>query len=398
MQNFTFHNTTKIIFGKDTIGQLGSEVKPFGQKVLFIYGQGAIKRNGVYDQAVASLQAAGMEIVEFPGVRANPVLSHTRAGIALAKSEKVDLVVAVGGGSVIDEAKAVCAGACSDNDVWEFYTGASTPERALPLVAVLTVAATGSEMNGGTVIMNEETKEKYGWGNPLLAPKVSILDPTTTFTVGPEYTAYAAVDAVTHLLESYFTGCCAGDTNYCAGGTLLQDRYVEGIVRTIIDVTETMIATPNDYAARATFMWAATLAWNGLAPCGVGPWSLPNHMIGHSMSALFDTPHGASLSISLSGWLPWYLEQSEDNVRKLAQFGKAVFGISASDPKQAACEAIESLRGWFRRIKSPTTLADIHIDDAGLVQVAENVAICNQHWGMPDYSIDRVTDILKRCC
>ena len=389
MQNFTFHNPTKIIFGKDTIGQLGLEAKPYGQKALFIYGQGAIKRIGVYDQAVASLKAAGIEIVEFSGVRANPVLSHTQTGIALAKSENVDMVVAVGGGSVIDEAKAISAGACSDRNVWEFYTRQSAPERALPLIAVPTVAATGSEMNGGTVITNEETKEKYGWGNPLLAPKVSILDPTTTFTVGPEYTAYAAVDAVTHLLESYFTST---DPD-----TLLQDRYVEGIVRTIIDVTETMIASPNDYAARATFMWAATLAWNTIAPCGVGPWSLPNHMIGHSMSALFDTPHGASLSITLSGWLPWYAEQSEANVRQLARFGKAVFDISESNPKQAAEAAIEALRAWFRRIKSPTTLADIKVDDTGLVQVAENVVICNEHWGQPDYTKDRIIDILKRC-
>jgi Uncharacterized oxidoreductases, Fe-dependent alcohol dehydrogenase family len=389
MQNFTYHNTTKIIFGKDTIGQLGDEAKRHGKKVLLIYGQGAIKRNGVYDQAVDSLKAAGLEIVEFSGVRANPVLSHTREGIARAKAEKVDLIVAVGGGSVIDEAKAICAGACTDKDVWEFYTRQSVPETALPLVAVLTVAATGTEMNGGTVITNEQTKEKYGWGNPLLAPKVSILDPATTFTIGPEYTAYAAVDAVTHLLEGYFTST---DSD-----TLLQDRYVEGIVRTIIDVTETMIEKPNDYPARATFMWAATLAWNGLAPCGIGPWSTPNHLIGHSMSALFDTPHGASLSIALSGWLPWYADQNEANVRQLTQFGKAVFDITESDPKKAANAAIEALRNWFRRVKSPTTLADISVDEAGLVQVAENVEMATPHWGLPDYKKDCVIDILKRC-
>ena len=389
MQNFTYHNTTKIIFGKDTIGQLGDEAKAYGKKALFIYGKGAIKRNGVYDQAIASLKAAGIEIVEFPGVRANPVLSHTHEGIALAKSAKVDMIVAVGGGSVIDEAKAVCAGACTDNDVWDFYTHKAVPEKALPLVAVLTVAATGTEMNGGTVITNEETKEKYGWGNPLLAPKASILDPTTTFTIGPEYTAYAAVDSVTHLLEGYFTST---DPD-----RLLQNRYVEGIVRTIIDVTETMINTPDDYPARATFMWAATLAWNNLSPCGIGPWSLPNHLIGHGMSALFDTPHGASLSICLSGWLPWYAEQSEANVRQLARFGKAVFDISENDSQKAAEMAIEALRAWFRRIKSPTTLADINVDDTGLMQVAENVEMSCPHWKQPEYTKDRVIDVLKRC-
>jgi len=164
-----------------------------------------------------------------------------------------------------------------------------------------------------------------------------------------------------------------------------------------MQVTDKMLTTPDDYAARATFMWAATLAWNTLAPCGVGPWSTPNHLIGHSMSALFDTPHGASLSISLSGWLPWYAEQSEANLRQLLQFGYEVLGISSRSQKYAAEEIIEALRCWFRRIKSPTTLADINVDDAGLVQVAENVEMCNVHWGQPDYTKDRVIGILCRC-
>jgi len=389
MQNFTFHNPTKIIFGKNTIGQLGGEAKQYGKKALFVYGQGAIKKNGVYEQAVASLKAAGVEFVEFSGVRANPVLSHTREGVRLAKAEKVDFVVAVGGGSVIDEAKAICAGACASNDVWDFYIGKAAPDRALPLAAVLTVAATGTEMNGGTVITNEETKEKFGWGNPLLAPKFSILDPTTTFSIGAAYTAYAAVDAVTHLLEGYFTG---DDPN-----TILQDRYVEAVVRSIIDVTETMIQKPDDYEARATFMWSATLAWNNISPCGIGAWTTPNHLIGHSMSALFDTPHGASLSIALSGWLPWYMEQGETQLKKLAQFGKRVFDLRAERMKTYAEYGILALRRWFRDINAPTTLADINVDDAGLEAIAENVEMSTPHWGLPDYNKARVIDILKRC-
>lgn len=389
MQSFTFYNPTKIIFGENTISQLGDEARKYGKKALLLYGKGAIKKNGVYDQVVASLQAAGIEWVEFPGVQANPILSHTREAVDLAKKEQVDMVVAPGGGSVIDEAKAVCAGACSDCDVWDFYTGKAVPEAALPLIAVLTVAATGTEMNDSTVITNSETREKFGWAHPLLSPKVSILDPATTTSLGPEYTAYAAVDATTHLMESYFTG---DDPN-----TIIQDRYVEGLIRSIIDITETMIKTPNDYQARATFMWAATLAWNGIAPSGVGNWGAPNHLIGHSMSALYDTPHGASLSIALSGWLVWYAGQSNRNCDKLAQFGRRVFDIQEPVTERAAELAIEALRDWHHRVNSPTKPADIGVDEEGLYKIAENVEFCNPHWNMPQYNKELVVSILKLC-
>jgi alcohol dehydrogenase YqhD (iron-dependent ADH family) len=382
MQNFTYHNPTKIVFGQGTLEQIGTEAVPFGKKALYVYGKGSIKKNGVYDKTVASLKSAGIELVEFGGVKANPVLSHTHEGIALAKREKVDLIVAVGGGSVIDEAKAVAAGAVVETDVWDFYILRNKIKRALPLLTVLTMAATGTEMNGGTVITNETTKEKLGLGNPCLYPKASILDPTTLMSVPADQTAYGAVDAVTHLLESYFTQ----EDKY----TPIQDRYVEGIVRTITEITEAQQKNPNDLTARATFMWAATLAWNGLAPSGVGNWSTPNHLIGHSMSALYDTAHGASLSISLSGWMPWYAEQPNGSAR-LAQLGKAVFDVSG------AKATIEAFRRWFCAIGSPTTLADIGVDDAGLKKIAENIGHCSPLWGLPEYTASFCEAILRRC-
>ncbi|MCL2710313.1 MAG: iron-containing alcohol dehydrogenase [Planctomycetaceae bacterium] len=382
MQNFTYHNPTKIVFGQGTLDQIGTEAALYGKKALYLYGKGSIKQNGVYDKTVASLKSAGIELFEFGGVKANPVLSHTREGIALAKREKVDMIVAVGGGSVIDEAKAIAAGAVMEADIWEFYARRYKLTGALPLLTVLTLAATGTEMNGGTVITNEETLEKLGIGDARLFPKASIMDPTTLLTVPATQIANGAVDAATHLLESYFT---QEDKN-----TPIQDRYVEGIVRTITEIAETQQKNPTDLSARATFMWAATLAWNGLAPAGVGKWSTPNHLIGHSMSALHDTAHGASLSISLSGWMPWFAEQPAGAAR-LAQLGKGVFDVSTAE------ETIEAFRAWFRSIGSPTTLADIGVDDAGLTKIAANIGHCAPLWGLPEYNAVFCEGILRRC-
>ena len=386
MQNFTFHNPTKIIFGENTVSQIGTESIPYGKRALLIYGKNSIKQNGVYDTVVRSLKGANIDFAEFPGVKPNPTLEHTRQGIGIVKKEKLDFILGVGGGSVIDEAKAIAAGAASDDDVWDYYTLKKKIHAAVPLLSVLTMAATGTEMNGGTVITNEATQEKLGLGNEHLFPKVSILDPTTTLTVPADQTAYGCVDAATHLLESYLT--CNDDF------TPIQDRYAEGIIRTITEIAEKMIANPNDYQLRATFMWCATLAWNNIAPAGVGSWSLPNHLIGHSMSALYDTPHGASLSIALSGWMPWF---AETRAPRLAQLGKAVFDITDPNPQSAAQQTIAAFRTWFRRIKSPTKLADIGVDASGAARIAENIGKCAPLWGLPHYHRDFVTGILERC-
>ena len=386
MRNFVYSNSVKIVFGEGTVPQIGELAATCGRRALLVYGQGSIRRNGVYDAVTASLTAAGIEWTEYGDVKPNPVLSHADAGAELAKKCSAQMIIAVGGGSVIDESKAIAAGAVVGHSVWDFYSGKATITTALPLFTVLTMPATGTEMNGGTVITNEATCEKFGLGNPHLYPVASILDPTTTFTIPRDQTAYGAVDAICHLLESYFT--CEDEY------TPIQDRYAEGLIRTIVEVTPINQVTPDCYRTRSTFMWAATLAWNGLAPSGVGAWSTPNHLIGHSMSALYDTPHGASLSITLSGWMPWF---AATRPQRLSQLGRAVFDINVSDPHDAATRTIDALREWFRRIGSPTTLADIGVGSDGLEKIAENCAHCAPHWGLPEYDARLVASILKRC-
>jgi len=385
MHNFDFYNRTRIVFGEGTIARLGELAQPLGKKALLVYGKGSIKSNGVYDQVVESLNAAGIEFVEFSGVKPNPTLTHTREGIALAKAEKVDMIIAVGGGSVLDESKAIAAGAVSDADVWDFFLGKAEVDTALPVLTVLTLAATGSEMNGGLVVTNEETHEKLGMIKEPLQPIASILDPSTTYSVNAAYTAYSSVDAICHLLESYLT--------HSDDFAPLQDRYVESIVKTIIEVTDTILESPDNYQARAIMMWAATMAWNGTAPSGVGPFILPHHFIGHSMSALYDTPHGASLSIMLPAWMTWRAAQDPS---KIAQFAKTVFDIDEADPAEAARLGIAEFEGWCRKIGSPTTLSAANIPlEGGPEAIAANAAPLRHMWGLPDYDEALILEILK---
>ena len=386
MQSFVFHNNTKIIFGERTVAQIGGEARQWGGKALLLYGQASIKRAGVYDQVVASLKAAGVEYIELPGVKSNPVLSHTRRGVAMAKSEKVDLIVAVGGGSVLDEAKAIAAGALVDHDVWDFFTQKAKIQKALPLVTVLTLPATGSEMNGGMVITHDETREKFGLGADACQPKASILDPTTTYSVPADYVAYSAADSMTHLLEGYFT--------HTDPWTPIQDRYVEGLVRSIMEATERILANPRDAQGRATMMWAATLAWNGLAPAGVGTVEIPNHMMEHPLSGIYDIAHGAGLSIVLPAWMVWTARQRPERV---AQFARRVMDVQTADDATAAVEGAERLKQWFHKIGTPVSLAEAKIPAADIGRIVDEALKLGKLWGISRYSHDDLCEIYRMC-
>ena len=380
MKAFNLNIPTKVIFGNGESAQsTGSAVASFGKKVLLTYGKESIKRNGTYGEIIDSLKAAGIdEITEFSGIKSNPSLSHLKEGIELARAQEIDVILAVGGGSVMDEAKGIAAGVFYDGDVWDYYSGQAAPQQALPVIAVPTLPATASEMNGGTVITHDTTKEKFGFMNELLFPKVAIMDPELTHTVPKDYTAYAGVDAISHLIEGYFTG----DAKW----TPIQDRYAEGLVKTVIEATDRILENPDDNEARSTMMWAATLAWNGLGVAGVGNMSFPNHMIEHPLSGRYDIAHGAGLSIVIPAWMRFAKSRYPE---KLQQFAREVFGLDAADA------GINALEQWFESIQSPTRLSAANIPAEDIPSIAEDALNLGSVWGITDYTHEDVVSILK---
>jgi hypothetical protein len=386
MQNFVFHNPTKILFGRNTIPSIGPETRQWGRKCLLLYGGGSIRRNGVYDTVAASLREAGLEVYEHGGVRSNPLLSHVRAGIEKVRENDIEVVVAAGGGSVLDTGKAICAGAVAGHDVWKFFTGRKSLKDALPMTAVLTLAASGSEMNSGMVITNDETREKFGFGSRHLFPKTSILDPETTYSVPPDYTAYGAVDAIAHVLEYYMT---AEEPR-----TPVQDRLMEGLVLNAMDSCERCLENPRDYDARADLMWTATLALNGLTGAGLGRVGFPMHMIEHSLSALYDIPHGAGLSIVIPGWLKW---QAEHDDRKIVQLGRKIFDLEMRDMIPSAEVTIRILENWFSLVHSPIRLSQLDIPATEIPAIAANAVRLAGVWRLNEYTRETIEKILFLC-
>ncbi len=383
MLNFRYYNPTRIIFGKGVVDKIGKEVARYGKKALFVYGQGSIKRIGLYDLVVERLKEAGVEFVEHPGVKPNPVLSHVRKGVELAKREKVDVVVAVGGGSVIDEAKAIAAGAVAECDVWDFFEFKEQVKAALPIITVLTISGTGSEMNAGLVITNEEKKAKFGFRAEPLFPRVSFLDPTLTFTVPEDQTAYGSVDAFTHVSEVY--------CNRAKTGVMISEGIMETIMKTIVRYAPVAVEEPTNYEARAELMWCSSLALSGITWCGVGDLTLPAHMIEHALSALYDIAHGAGLAIVTPAWMR-YMFKIQKFVEQLATFSRNVFGADSVE------EGIERFEQWMKSMGCPIRLADAGIPASDIDAIAENAFELSKAWGMSDfYTVDVIKEILSLC-
>jgi len=386
MHNFVFHNPTKILFGRGTLDALGAETLVWGKKALFVYGQGSLKQSGLYERLVTNLRAAGVELIEHGGVQSNPLLSHVREGIRRAKAEKVEVVVAAGGGSVLDTAKAIGAGAVVDHDVWKFFIGKKGVKTSLPVLTVPTLAASGSEMNSGMVLTNDQTREKFGFGHRLLFPKVSILDPETTFTVPPDYTAYGAVDAISHVLEFYLTTI--------EDETAVQDRLMESLIENAMSACARCLANPTNYNARADLMWTAALALSGLTAAGLGRVGFPMHLVEHSLSALFDVPHGAGLAVVMLGWLRAH---GKSHATRIAQLGRRVFGITAATDQETTLQTTQALHQWLLSISVPTTLKDLGILAGEIPRISENTQGLARIWRLREYDPERVTSILKLC-
>ncbi len=359
MENFTFRNPTKILFGKGRISEIGRELKRDGiSKVLMVAGKGSIKRNGVYEQTTGSLKNSGIEWVELWGVMPNPRLSKVYEGIKLARENKCDAVLAVGGGSVIDASKGIAAGIPYDGDVWDFYTG-GPPSEVYPIYDILTISATGSEMNGNSVVTKDDTLEKKGMhGAPLTNPKVSIIDPSVQFSLPREQTVYGAIDAITHVLEYYFNG--SKDLNF-------PDRLCESLISTIIESADTLIENPEDYNARAELAWSATMALNGMTAVGRGRGDWASHQIEHALSALYDIAHGAGLAIVLPAVLEYNMDLHRD---KIEQFGDRVFGH-----REGAEQVLERLRRMYAGWGAPVRLGDVGISEKDIPKIASNGSI-----------------------
>lgn len=385
MQNFVFHNPTKVLFGREVLASIGIETSSYGKNVLLVSGRQHARQSGLVGRIIDDLKQQNLNVFEFSGVRPNPLLSHVQAGVALAKEKKIDVVCAVGGGSVIDSAKAIAAGALVEHDVWKFFTGKKSIKQVLPVIAVSTLAASGSEMNSGMVLTRDSSQQKFGFAHRMLYPKVAFMDPELTFSVSARHTAYGGVDALAHLMEFYLTS---------SGGTPVQDRYMEGLVESILQCCPQAITNPYDYEARAALMWAAALALNGLSAAGLGKVGFPMHLIEHSLSALYDVPHGAGLSVVMPGWLKY--NQRSGN-KRIAQFYSRVFLKSCDSEISAEINGLERLTSWFKSVGTPTSLSELGIAEKDIPWIAENSIPLAKVWRMREYDQKTVEEILQLC-
>ncbi|MGU3469550.1 iron-containing alcohol dehydrogenase [Paenibacillus sp. D51F] len=363
MRNFVYHNPTRLYFGEGQLQQLSKEAAQLGSNVLLVYGGGSIKKNGLYDEIMTVLGDAGCKVTELAGVEPNPRLSTVHRGAELCRANGIDWVLAAGGGSTLDCGKAIAAAAKYDGSFWDIVSRKAQVQDALPLGTVLTLAATGSEMNSGSVITNEETEEKHGWGSPHVFPRFSVLDPAYTATAPKDHTVYGIVDMMSHVFEQYF---------HHDPLTPVQDGFCESVLRAVVGTAPKLVGDLGNLEHRATILYSGTMALNGVLGMGtLGDWA--NHDMEHALSAVYDIPHGGGLAILFPNWMTYVLD---DNVGRFRQFAVHVFGVEpdGKSDKEIAEEGIRRLREFWTSLGAPSRLADYGIGEERLEEMATKAA------------------------
>ena len=388
MNSFIYDIPVKVYFGRDQLSHLGAELRKFGRRVLLTYGGGSIKRNGLYDRVVSELRNADMEVYELSGIEPNPRIESVRQGVAMCKEHNIDVLLAVGGGSTIDATKFMAAGACVEHDAWEFFgAGAKPIERALPIVTILTLSATGSEMDTAGVISNLETGDKLGRLAQPLLPKVSFLDPTLTYSVSAYQTACGAADIMSHIMEVYFN---------MNKDLFMLDCFMEGMLKTVVKYAPIAIAEPENYEARANLMWTSSWAINGFINGGKKKaWSC--HPMEHELSAVYDITHGLGLAILTPRWMEYCLDES--NVDRYVTFGVNVFGIDSSlEPMAIAREAIKRLSDFFfNTLGLQSTFTEVGIKREDFSLMAKKACRYGDIKGFKTLTEQDVVNIFEMC-
>ncbi|MGD7061382.1 iron-containing alcohol dehydrogenase [Bacillus altitudinis] len=383
MENFIYYNPTKLMFGKGQLDGLKSELARYGKRVLLVYGGGSIKKNGLYDKVISALNEAEADVFELSGVEPNPRLTTVQKGIDICQNENIDFLLAVGGGSVIDCTKAIAAGAEYDGNVWDIISKKTTAQKALPFGTVLTLAATGSEMNPDSVITNWETNEKYVWGSSVTHPAFSILDPEHTYSVPENQTVYGMVDMMSHVFEQYF---------HNVKNTPLQDRMCFAVLQTVIETAPKLLEDLQNYEHRETILYAGTIALNGTLQMGYfGDWA--SHTIEHAVSAVYDIPHAGGLAILFPKWMRHTLDH---NVERFKNLMLNMFDIETEgkSDRDIALEGIDKLSAFWTSLGAPSRLADYDIGEDQLDKIADIAAKEMEYGGFGNFMKLNRDDIL----
>lgn len=384
MENFNYSIPTKVFFGKNQIQVLGKQIKQYGTKVLLVYGGGSIKRNGLYSKAIDILNKENISFWELSGVEPNPRITTVRKGVQLCRENAIELILPIGGGSAIDCAKVIAAAVHYDGDAWDIVTNPGKIKKVLPIASILTLAATGSEMDFFAVISNTETNEKLGTGHPEMAPKFSILDPTYTYTVPASQTAAGTADIMSHVFEEYFDN---------TPGVFLQNRMAEAILKTCIKYGRIAIDEPENYEARANLMWASSLALNGLLGYGKNSmWSV--HPMEHELSAFYDITHGVGLAILTPHWMEYVLDDS--TLHSFVEYGVNVWGIDEKEDEYViANKAIEKTREYFISLGIPSALREVGIKEEKLEVMAKQATRNGNIGNFKSLTTEDVLNIFK---